>query len=108
MSDLEIERKESLSRQEAAKRLMVIAEALAGGDEVELDLGGTSLTLRVADDVRVEVEVEVDGEEYELELELKWSLRPDDRAAAPPSAAGAGADGEATERPGRRTKARHG
>jgi hypothetical protein len=30
VSDLEIERKESLTRQEAAKRLMVIAEALAG------------------------------------------------------------------------------
>jgi hypothetical protein len=29
---------------------MVIAEALAGGDEVELDLGGTSLSLPVADD----------------------------------------------------------
>jgi hypothetical protein len=28
----------------------VIAEALAGGDEVELDLGGTSPSLPVADD----------------------------------------------------------
>ena len=55
---------------------------------------GTSLSLRVADDVRVEVEVEVDGDEYELEL--KWSLG---RAASP---AGAAADGEATERPGKR------
>ena len=96
MSDLEIERKESLTRQETAKRLMAIGEALAGGDEVELDLGGTSLSLRVADDVRVEVEVEVNGDEYELELELKWSLG---RAASP---AGAAADGEANERPGKR------
>jgi amphi-Trp domain-containing protein len=72
VSDLEIERKESLTRQEAAKRLMVITEALAGGDEVELDLGDTSLSFRVADELRVEVEV--DGDEYELELELKWSL----------------------------------
>ena len=86
-----------MSRQEAAKRLMVIAEALAGGDEVELDLGGTSLSLRVADDVRVGVEVEVDGEEFELaELELKWSLRPDGRAVTAASADGAGVDGEAT------------
>ena len=61
VSDLEIERKESLSRQEATKRLLVIAEALAGGDEVELDLRGRSLTLRVSEDVRVEVEV--DGED---------------------------------------------
>jgi amphi-Trp domain-containing protein len=107
VSDLEIERKESMSRQEAAKRLLVIAEELAGGDEVELDLGGTSLSLRVADDVRVELEVEVDGEEFELELELKWSLRPHDRAAAAASADGAGVDGEATGRPAKPTKARH-
>jgi len=55
---------------------------------------GTSLSLRVADDVRVEVEVEVDGDEYELEQ--KWSLG---RAASP---VGAAAYGEATERPGKR------
>jgi hypothetical protein len=30
-----------LSRQEPAKRLLVIAEAMAGGDEVELDLAET-------------------------------------------------------------------
>jgi amphi-Trp domain-containing protein len=86
---------------------MVIAEALAGGDEVALDLGGTSLTLRVADEVQVEVEVEVDGEEIELELELKWSRRPHDRPAAAASAGDAGADGEADERPAKPTKARH-
>jgi amphi-Trp domain-containing protein len=96
VSDLEIERKESLTRGEAAKRLMAIAEALAGGDKVELDLGGTSLTLRVADDVRAEVEIEVDGDEVELEFELKWSLRRDSGAA----------DGKATEEPVK-PKARH-
>jgi amphi-Trp domain-containing protein len=97
VSDLEIERKESLSRQEAAKRLMTIAEGLAGEGEVELDLGGTSLSLRVADDVRVEVEVEVDGDEIELEVELKWSRRPDANAAAAVPVSRAGEDGEATD-----------
>jgi len=48
---------------------------VAGGEEVELDLGGTSLSLRVADDVRIEVEVEVDGDEYELELGMVTSVR---------------------------------
>jgi amphi-Trp domain-containing protein len=88
VSDLEIERKESLSRQEAAKRLMVIAEAVAGGEEVELDLGGTSLSLRVADDVRIEVEVEVDGDEYELELGMVTSVRCLAGAAGPTPSAG--------------------
>jgi amphi-Trp domain-containing protein len=42
MSDLELERKESMTRAEAAKRLSAFAEALASGDKIELDLGGTS------------------------------------------------------------------
>ena len=36
-------------------------------------MGGTSMSLRVPDDVRVEFEVEVDGDEIEVEIELKWS-----------------------------------
>ena len=35
MSDLELERKESLSRAQAAKRLSTFAEALAAGGKVE-------------------------------------------------------------------------
>ncbi|MDF3048488.1 MAG: hypothetical protein K0R87_126 [Pseudonocardia sp.] len=76
MSDMELERKESLSRAEAAKRLATFAEALAAGEKVKLDLGGTSLTLHVADDVRMEFEVEVTGDEIEVEMELKWSTTP--------------------------------
>src|SRR5687767_6228906 len=73
MADLEIERKERVTRAQAAKVLSALADALARGAEAELDLGGTSLTLRVADDLRMEVEVEVDGSEIEIEIELKWS-----------------------------------
>ena len=56
-----------------AKRRSVFTDALAKGTKVELDLGGTSLTLRVADDIRAEFEVEVDGDQVEVEIELKWS-----------------------------------
>ena len=73
MSDLELKRKESLTKAEVAKRLSAFAKALAGGDDVELEMGGTSMSLRVPDDVRVEFEVEVDGDEIEIEIELKWS-----------------------------------
>ena len=74
MSDLELKRKESLTRAEVAKRLSAFAEALASGDDVELEMGNTSMSLRVADDVRTEFEVEVDGDEIEVEIEdLKWS-----------------------------------
>jgi len=73
VADLELERKEPLTRAEAAKRLSAIAESLAGDGKIELDLGGTSLTLRVSDEVRAEFEVEVDGDEIEIEIELKWT-----------------------------------
>jgi amphi-Trp domain-containing protein len=73
MSDLELKRKESLTKAEVAKRLSAFARALASGDDVELEMGGTSMSVRVPDDVRVEFEVEVDGDEIEIEIELKWS-----------------------------------
>ena len=73
MPDLELKRKESLTKAEVAKRLSAFAEALASGRDVELEMGDTSMSLRVPDDVRVEFEVEVDGDEIEVEIELKWS-----------------------------------
>jgi amphi-Trp domain-containing protein len=84
MSDVKLERKETLSRQQAAERLSAVAEALAKGSDVEVDFGGGTMVLRVPDDVRSEFEVEVDGDEVELELELKWSTA---RAKAPTAAA---------------------
>jgi amphi-Trp domain-containing protein len=80
VSDLELERKESMTRAEVAKRLSAFAEALASGDKIELDFGGTSVSMRVADDVRTEFEVEVDGDEIEVEIELSWSTSGRERA----------------------------
>ena len=94
MSDLELKRKESLTKAEVAKRLSAFAKALAGGDDVELEIGGTSMSLRVPDDVRVEFEVEVDGDEIEIEIELKWSTSSAaDRAERDPES---GAEGKNT------------
>jgi amphi-Trp domain-containing protein len=78
VSDVEVSRTESLTRQEAAQRLSALATALAEGGHVKVQLGASTLKLHVPDHVRCEVEVEVDGDEVELELELKWSM-----AAAP-------------------------
>ena len=95
MSDLELKRKETLTKLEVAKRLSAFAKALASGDDVELEMGGTSMSLRVADDVRVEFEVEVDGDEIEVEIELKWSTSSAaDRAESAPD--GGGAEGKNT------------
>ena len=74
MSDVEISRRESLTRHEAARRLSALADALGAGGHVEVELGASTVKLHVPDHVRCEVEVEVDGDEVELEVELKWSL----------------------------------
>lgn len=80
MSDVEIKRTETLTRQEAAERLTTLATALRDSGHVEVALGASTVKLHVPDHVRCEVEVEVDGDEVELEVELKWSTAP---AAAP-------------------------
>lgn len=75
MADLEITRSESLTREDAAKLLMSMAEALAsGGTHMQLQIGDSQLKLRVPEQVRAEIELEVDDGEVELECELVWSL----------------------------------
>jgi amphi-Trp domain-containing protein len=73
MSDVEVKREETLSRDEAAQRLAALAAALADGGKVELALGASTVKVHVPDEVRIEVELEIDGDEVELEVELKWS-----------------------------------
>jgi amphi-Trp domain-containing protein len=73
VSDVKVEQKQQLSREEVARFVAALAEGLAGDGKVEVALGNSTLELSVADRVRCELEVEVDGDEIELELELKWS-----------------------------------
>lgn len=80
MSDVEVSRTESLTRQEAAERLSKLAAALADGGDIKLELGASTLKLRVPEHIRCEVEVEVDGDEVELEVELTWSTAPAEHA----------------------------
>ena len=73
MPKLEIKRKLTLSRQEAAERLIALGRALADdSSEVELSSGGDKLKLSVGSTVEWELEIEIDGTETELEIELKW------------------------------------
>lgn len=81
MADMKVELKQSLTRQQAADRLSALARALAEGGKVDLELGETSVTLRVPEEVRTEFEVEVEGDELELELELKWSTAREESPA---------------------------
>jgi amphi-Trp domain-containing protein len=82
MPDVELERKQTLSRQEAGERLIAIGNALVAGAESKLDMDGDSVRFTVAEQVHWEFELEVDGTETQLEVELKWSDAPVPRQAA--------------------------
>src|SRR5688500_7888667 len=73
VSDVKVQQKQSLSRQEAARLIAALAEGLGEDGKVTVQLGNSTLELSVTDEVDWELEVEVDGDEIELELELKWS-----------------------------------
>ena len=72
MDLLEIERTETLRREELARRLHAFADSLARHNDVEFDRGGTHFKLKVPDEIRVKVELEVAEDETELEIELTW------------------------------------
>lgn len=73
MSDVKVERKESLSREEAASLLSLLSEAFSAGNHAELPFGTSSVSLYIPDRMRAELEVEVEGDEVEIEVEFKWS-----------------------------------
>ena len=83
MSDVKVQQKQALSRQEAARFIAELAQGLGDDGKVAVQLGNSTLELSVADELRCELEVAVDGDGIELELELKWSTAA--RASAEPS-----------------------
>jgi amphi-Trp domain-containing protein len=97
MSDVKLERKEVMSREQAAERLAALADALAKAGQVEMELGGVEVSLRVPGQLRSELEVQIDGDEIELELELKWSTRTMEPAPAADSGPEAARDTGTTD-----------
>ena len=73
MDTFEVERRETLTREEAATRLRRIANLLSGaGEEVKFDRGEMKFKVAIPERVEWKVEFETGGEENELEIELKW------------------------------------
>lgn len=73
MSNFEVERRETLSRDEAATRLRRIANLLSGADEeIKFDRNDTSYKVTIPDQIEWKVELELGDDENELEIELKW------------------------------------
>jgi amphi-Trp domain-containing protein len=83
MADVTLERKESLSRQQAAVWLSALSKAFSHGGHVSLPMGRDTLGLEVPEHVRAEFEVEVDGDEVQVEIEFTWSTSHPARAAEP-------------------------
>ena len=72
MDIVEIEQKETLSREEAAAKMHAIADMLARNNEIEFERAGTRIVVKVPDEVHFKLELEVETDERELEIELKW------------------------------------
>jgi amphi-Trp domain-containing protein len=72
MDLMEITQKERLSREEAAKRLHALADALERHNDIEFDRGGLHFKVHVPDEVDFKLELEIEDDERELEIELKW------------------------------------
>ena len=73
MDTFEVERRETLTREEAATRLRRIANLLSGaGEEVKFDREGMEFKVAIPERVEWKVEFETGDEENELEIELKW------------------------------------
>ena len=72
MDILEIEEKQTMTREEAAARLRTFADNLARNNDLEFERGGTHIRVHVPDEVKVKVELELETDERELEIELTW------------------------------------
>jgi amphi-Trp domain-containing protein len=72
MDILEIEQKETVSREEAAARLKGFAEMLSQNNDLEFERGGMKIKVHVPDEVQLKVELELETDERELEIELTW------------------------------------
>jgi amphi-Trp domain-containing protein len=88
MSDVKLELKEIVGREDAAIWLSTLSKAFGTDGHVELPLGPSLVSVHVPGRVRAEIEVEVDGDEVEVEIEFKWSTAQiADHSSAEPQAA---------------------
>jgi len=73
MDSFEVEKRDRVTRAEAATRLRRIANLLSGDDDaVEFERDGLKLKFSVPEELEMKVELELDDEESELEIEFKW------------------------------------
>jgi amphi-Trp domain-containing protein len=104
MSDVKVERKESLSRDDAATLLALLSRAFTAGDHAQLPFAPNSVSLHIPDQVHAELEVEVEGDEVEVEIEFKWSMAEHEDAPAVTSSPAKARQGSGARKSGRSSK----
>lgn len=72
MDLIEFEEEGTLKREEAAKRLHAIADALARNNAFEFVREGRRVTVHVPDEVALSVEFEAGDDGREIEIEISW------------------------------------
>jgi amphi-Trp domain-containing protein len=77
VSDFKRSDSESVSREQAAERLIDLAYALTAGEPFELTLARERLSLPLGAEVRLERGLEESDEYVELKLDLTWSTAAD-------------------------------
>lgn len=71
MDLLEIKEKRKISREQAAKLLHQVADALERQNKLSFEREGVKLVVDVANQVDFELELEV-GDDNSLEIEISW------------------------------------
>lgn len=69
---VEIEDRQTMSREEAAARLREVADQLARHNQLELERGGLRYSVKVPDQVDLKIEVEIEDGASEIEIEITW------------------------------------
>ncbi|MCZ4535041.1 amphi-Trp domain-containing protein [Gordonia terrae] len=74
MSDelFEHKTKTQLTREEAAKRIHELADAIARHNEVSYVENNETVRVDIPDTVQLKIEIERGAEESELEIEISW------------------------------------
>lgn len=73
MDIFEVEKKETVTREEAATRLRRLANLLAGDEEeVSFERGGMEFKVQMPQKLQLKVELEIGSDGKELEIELTW------------------------------------
>jgi len=72
MELMEISRKRTMAREEAAQLLHSLADSLARQNALDFTENGIKVHVKVADEVTVEMEVEIESNESSIEIEISW------------------------------------